>query len=52
MRRQILLASPSLPARCREAAVALVMLVPTAEQDFPPRSPRAGGSHHALLDHA
>jgi hypothetical protein len=28
------------------------MLVPEAEQDWPPRSPRAGESHDMLLDQA
>jgi hypothetical protein len=28
------------------------MLVPEAEQDWPPRSPPAGASHDTLLDHA
>jgi hypothetical protein len=37
---------------CREGGVALAMLVPEAEQDWPPRSPPAGASHDMLLDHA
>ena len=39
-------------ARCREGGAALAMLVPEAEQDWPPRSPPAGASHDTLLDHA
>jgi len=43
--------SPPTP-RCREGGAALAMLVPEAEQDWPPRSPPAGASHDTLLDHA
>ena len=28
------------------------MLVPEAEQDWPPQSPPVGASHDSLLDHA
>lgn len=38
-------------ARCRDHAVALEMLGPAAGLDLPPRSPLAGRSHRALLDH-
>jgi hypothetical protein len=39
-------------ARCREGGTALAMLVPGAEQDWPPRRRRAGASHDTLVDHA
>jgi hypothetical protein len=42
----------ALSARRREGGGALAMLVPEAEQDWPPRSPPAGASHDTLLDHA
>ena len=42
----------SVAARFMGDSVALEMSVPAAEQDLPPRSLRAGGSHHALVDHA
>jgi len=39
-------------ARCREGGAALAMLVPEAEQDWPPGSPPPGASYDTLLDHA
>jgi len=45
-------AAALLAARCREDGVALAVLVPEAEQDWPPRSPPAGASHDTLLDYA
>ena len=41
----------ALSARCREDGVAFAMLVPGAEQGWPPGSAPAGASHDTLLDH-
>jgi hypothetical protein len=38
-----------LSARCREGGTALAMLVPEAEQDWPPRRRRAEASHATLV---